>query len=149
MRAEGYGIFEPMKKEPILFLFFLFFLLTATPAFADSPLHPEILPKAAKQGEVCLVRVAGPKNLKYLEGEFQRVKISMNPDSAGKAYEGLLAVDMDMKPAKYQVKVRGRIKAGRPLPALPPWRSKRSLSKPKPSLFRPRWSIWTRRPWNG
>ena len=115
MRAEGYGIFEPMKKEPILFLFFLFFLLTATPAFADSPLHPEILPKAAKQGEVCLVRVAGPKNLKYLEGEFQRVKISMNPDSAGKAYEGLLAVDMDMKPAKYQVKVRGTDQGGKTL----------------------------------
>ena len=104
-----------MKQQPILFLFSLFFLLTATPALADNPLRPEILPKAAKQGEVCLVRVAGPKNVKYLEGEFQRVKISMNLDSAGKAYEGLLAVDMDTKPARYQVKVRGTDQGGKSL----------------------------------
>ncbi len=104
-----------MKQQPILFLFSLFFLLTATPALANNPLRPEILPKAAKQGEVCLVRVAGPKNVKYLEGEFQRVKISMNLDSAGKAYEGLLAVDMDTKPARYQVKVRGTDQGGKSL----------------------------------
>ena len=104
-----------MKQQPILFLFSLFFLLTATPALADNPLRPEILPKAAKQGEVCLVRVAGPKNVKYLEGEFQRVKISMNLNSAGKAYEGLLAVDMDTKPARYQVKVRGTDQGGKSL----------------------------------
>ena len=115
IRPEEYGIFEPMKQQPILFLFSLFFLLTATPALADNPLRPEILPKAAKQGEVCLVRVAGPKNVKYLEGEFQRVKISMNLDSAGKAYEGLLAVDMDTKPARYQVKVRGTDQGGKSL----------------------------------
>jgi len=104
-----------MKQQPILFLFSLFFLLTATPALANNPLRPEILPKAAKQGEVCLVRVAGLKNVKYLEGEFQRVKISMNLDSAGKAYEGLLAVDMDTKPARYQVKVRGTDQGGKSL----------------------------------
>ena len=104
-----------MKQQPILFLFSLFFLLTATPALANNPLRPEILPKAAKQGEVCLVRVAGPKNVKYLEGEFQRVKISMNLDSSGKAYEGLLAVDMDTKPARYQVKVRGTDQGGKSL----------------------------------
>ena len=115
IRPEEYGIFEPMKQQPILFLFPLFFLLTATPALADNPLRPEILPKAAKQGEVCVVRVAAWKNLKNLEGEFQKVKISMNPDSAGKGYEGLLAVDMDTKPGKYQVKVRGTDQGGKGL----------------------------------
>jgi murein DD-endopeptidase MepM/ murein hydrolase activator NlpD len=104
-----------MKKQRNPFLFTLFFLLTAAPAFAENPLRLEILPKAAKQGDVCLVRVAGQKNLKNLEGEFQRVRISMNPDSAGKAHEGLLAVDLDTKPGKYQVKVRATDQGGKGL----------------------------------
>ena len=104
-----------MKKQPILFLFFLFLLLISTVAFADNPLHPEILPKSAKQGDVGLLRVTGLKNLKNLEGEFKGIRFSMNPDSAGKAYEALLAVDMDTKPGKYQVKVQGRDQEGKSL----------------------------------
>jgi len=104
-----------MKKQPILFLFFLFLLLISTVAFADNPLRPEILPKSAKQGDVGLLRVTGLKNLKNLEGEFKGIRFSMNPDSAGKAYEALLAVDMDTKPGKYQVKVQGRDQEGKSL----------------------------------
>jgi len=104
-----------MKKQPILFLFFLFLVLISTVAFADNPLHPEILPKSAKQGDVGLLRVTGLKNLKNLEGEFKGIRFSMNPDSAGKAYEALLAVDMDTKPGKYQVKVQGRDQEGKSL----------------------------------
>ena len=104
-----------MKKQPILFLFFLFLLLISTLAFADNPLRPEILPKSAKQGDVGLLRVTGLKNLKNLEGEFKGIRFSMNPDSAGKAYEALLAVDMDTKPGKYQVKVQGRDQEGKSL----------------------------------
>jgi len=104
-----------MKKQPILFLFFLFLLLISTLAFADNPLRPEILPTSAKQGDVGLLRVTGLKNLKNLEGEFKGIRFSMNPDSAGKAYEALLAVDMDTKPGKYQVKVQGRDQEGKSL----------------------------------
>jgi murein DD-endopeptidase MepM/ murein hydrolase activator NlpD len=104
-----------MKKQPILFLIFLFFLLTSTAASADNLLRPEILPKTAKQGEVCLIRVAGQKKLKTLEGEFQRIKIPMSLNPAGKTYEGLLAVDLDTKPARYQVEVRGADQGGKSL----------------------------------
>ena len=115
MRAGEYGIFESMKKQLILFLVLLFCLLTATGTFADNSLRLEILPKTAKQGEVCLIRVAGPKKLKNVEGEFQQVKIPMSLNSAGKAYEGLLAVDLEAKPAKYQVKVQGTDPVGKSL----------------------------------
>jgi murein DD-endopeptidase MepM/ murein hydrolase activator NlpD len=64
---------------------------------------------------VGLLRVTGLKNLKNLEGEFKGIRFSMNPDSAGKAYEALLAVDMDTKPGKYQVKVQGRDQEGKSL----------------------------------
>ncbi|MCX5912874.1 MAG: hypothetical protein NTV04_13195, partial [Deltaproteobacteria bacterium] len=102
-----------MKQQPILFLFSLFFLLTATPALADNPLRPEILPRVVKQGEVCLMRAAVPKKLKFMEGEFQGKKSPMALNSSGKFYEALLGVDLDAKPAKYQVKVRGQDKEGK------------------------------------
>lgn len=102
-----------MKKQHVLFLAPLFFLLTATPTLAENPLRPEILPRVVKQGEVCLMRAAGPKNVKYMEGEFQGRKIPMTLNSSGKFYEALLGVDLDAKPAKYQVKVRGQDKGGK------------------------------------
>jgi murein DD-endopeptidase MepM/ murein hydrolase activator NlpD len=103
-----------MKKKSILCLAVFLFLPTLASVFAES-LRPEIVPKAAKQGEVCLLRVFGPKNLKNAEGEFQRIRIPLSPNSTGKAYEGLLAVDLEAKPAKYQVKVRGVDPSGKNL----------------------------------
>jgi murein DD-endopeptidase MepM/ murein hydrolase activator NlpD len=102
-----------MKKQHVLFLAPLFFLLTAMPTLAENTLRPEILPRVVKQGEVCLMRAAVQKNLKFMEGEFQGRKIPMILNSSGRFYEALLGVDLDAKPAKYQVKVRGQDKGGK------------------------------------
>ena len=113
MRAAEYGIFKSMMNQLILFLATLLFLLAQTPAFAENTLRPEILPRVVKQGEVCLMRTAGPKNLKSMEGEFQGKRIPLILNSSGKFYEALLGVDLDTKLAKYQIKVRGQDKGGK------------------------------------
>ena len=59
------------------------------------------------------MRAAVQKNLKFMEGEFQGRKIPMILNSSGRFYEALLGVDLDAKPAKYQVKVRGQDKGGK------------------------------------
>ena len=102
-----------MKKQPVPFLATIFFLLAAGPALAENILHPEILPRVVKQGEVCLMRAAGLKDLKSIEGEFQGIKIPMVLNPSGKFYEALLGIDMNAKPAKYQVRIRGRDKGGK------------------------------------
>ncbi len=61
------------------------------------------------------MRAAGPKNLKFLEGEFQGRKIPMILNSSGRFYEALVGVDLDTKPAKYPIKVRGQDKSGKGL----------------------------------
>ena len=102
-----------MRDRLILILPALLFLLTATATLAENSLRIEILPKIVKQGDVCLMRTAGPKNLKSIEGEFLEGKIPLVLNANGKFYEALLGVDLDTKPAKYQVKVRGQDKGGK------------------------------------
>jgi len=102
-----------MKKQPVPFVALIFFLLTATSILAENPFRPEISPRFVKQGEVCLIRVAGIKDLQSIEGEFQGKKIPLVMNLNGKFYEALLGVDLDTKPAKYQIKVRGKDKGGK------------------------------------
>jgi murein DD-endopeptidase MepM/ murein hydrolase activator NlpD len=114
-----------MKKQRVLFLAPLLFLITAAATPAENTLRPEILPRVAKQGEVCLLRAAAPKHFKFMEGEFQGRKIPMSLNSNGKFYETLLGVDLDTKPAKYQVKVRGEDKGGKGFLGVAPWEVKK------------------------
>ena len=60
-----------------------------------------------------------------MEGEFQGRKIPMSLNSSGKFYEALLGVDLDTKPAKYQVKVRGQDKGGKGFLGAAPWEVKK------------------------
>jgi murein DD-endopeptidase MepM/ murein hydrolase activator NlpD len=82
-------------------------LSAGSSSLAENSLRIEVLPKVAKQGGVCLIRTPGVYSFQSIEGEFRGDKIPMTLDLRSKTYEGLLGIDMDVRPGKYSIRFRG------------------------------------------
>jgi len=92
------------------FLKFLIFipvllLLMGKSASAENHFRVESLPRVVKQGEVCLISIVGPPSLKSIYVEFQGVRFPLAFSEQNGTYEGLIGIDMDTRPGKYEVKV--------------------------------------------
>jgi hypothetical protein len=92
------------------FLKFLIFipvllLLTGKSASAENHFRVESLPRMVRQGEVCLITILGPPSLKSIYVEFQGVKFPLAFGEQNGIYEGLIGIDMDTRPATYEMKV--------------------------------------------
>jgi murein DD-endopeptidase MepM/ murein hydrolase activator NlpD len=101
-------------KKIFLLLFLIPFLLAPEEkaARAENPLRVEVFPKIVKQGEVCLVK-ATPASFKSVHGEFQGKKFSLSSAERQGGYEALIGVDLDAKPAKYEMKVLAKGEEGK------------------------------------
>jgi murein DD-endopeptidase MepM/ murein hydrolase activator NlpD len=84
----------------------ILFLFTGNHCFAENRLRVEVLPKVVKQGGVCLIRASGPYSFHSIEGEFRGDKIPMALEPRSKTYEGLLGIDMDVRPGRYPIRLR-------------------------------------------
>lgn len=90
----------------LLFPVITAFLLWAAEAVPAGPaLRLESLPAATKQGEACLIRALGPATMKSVEGTFRGERLPMAFVSSRGAYEGLLGIDMNMSPGRYEMNV--------------------------------------------
>src|SRR4030043_1116713 len=96
-----------MGRQFLKFLIFILvlLLLTSKPASAENHFRVESLPRVVKQGEVCLFTILGPPSLKSIYVEFQGVKFPLAFSEQNGTYEGLVGIDMDTRPGKYEVKV--------------------------------------------
>jgi len=86
-------------------LILVLLIATGMTVHGESDLRLESFPRVAKQGDVCLVRVAGPASLKSIHGEFQGERFSIAFNNETGAYEGLVGIDMNTSPATYEIKV--------------------------------------------
>jgi murein DD-endopeptidase MepM/ murein hydrolase activator NlpD len=89
----------------IPFLVLVLIITTGKAAYAENNFRVESLPKAVKQGNVCLIRALGPTPLKSIHGEFQGKRFPMALSEQSGAYEGFLGIDLSTRPAKYKIKV--------------------------------------------
>ena len=92
------------------FLKFLIFipvllLLTGKSASAENHFRAESLPRVVRQGEVCLISIKGPPSLKSIYVEFQGVRFPLAFGEQNGIYEGLIGIDMDTRPATYEMKI--------------------------------------------
>lgn len=88
-------------------LFFITVLLVSAgkAAYAENTLRVEYLPRVVKQGDVCFIRASGPALLKSIYGEFRGERFPMAFGAHHGTYEGLLGIDMNTRPATYEIKV--------------------------------------------
>ncbi len=96
----------PFQKV-LRFLIFIpvLLLLTAKPLSAENRFRVESIPRVVKQGEVCLISIFGPPSLRSIQAEFQGVKFPLAFSEQNGVYEGLIGIDMDTRPATYEMKI--------------------------------------------
>jgi murein DD-endopeptidase MepM/ murein hydrolase activator NlpD len=96
-------------------LFFITVLLlpAARPVHAEKILGGEVLPRSVKQGDVCFIRASGPPSLKSVYGEFRGGRFPLAFIARNGTYEGLLGIDLDIRPATYEIKVVGTDDGGK------------------------------------
>ena len=83
-----------------------FLLVPAEMAMAaESPLGLEVFPKVNRQGDVFLVRASGPASFGAVHGEFQGKRFPLASGANKGTYEGLVGMDLDSKPGRYELKV--------------------------------------------
>jgi murein DD-endopeptidase MepM/ murein hydrolase activator NlpD len=89
------------------FLFSITVLLfwAVRPAYAEKTLRVEVLPSVVRQGEVCLIKASSPATLKSIHVEFRGERFPMTFGAHNRTYEGLLGIDLNIRPATYAVKV--------------------------------------------
>jgi murein DD-endopeptidase MepM/ murein hydrolase activator NlpD len=75
-------------------------------AAAGNQLLVEVFPKVLKQGEAYLVRASGPGSFQSIHGKFEGKRFSLDPGEKRGAYEGLIGIDLDSKPARNEMKLR-------------------------------------------
>jgi len=75
--------------------------------YAQNHFRVESLPKMIKQGEVYLIRALGPTSLKSIYMEFQGARFPMAFGEKRGAYESLIGIDMNTRPATYPIKIVG------------------------------------------
>ncbi len=88
-------------------VFFITILLLSAggPAEADDTFRIEVIPSVVKQSEVCVITASGPTSLEFVYGEFQGEKFPMVFEDQNGTYVGLLGIDMEIQPARYEIKV--------------------------------------------
>ncbi len=97
-----------MKRKKILLFFFfipLFLSSAGNAAGPETQLRVEVFPKDIRQGDVFLVRATGPPSFKSIHAEFQGEKFSLSSAERQGSYEALIGVDLNAKPAMYEMKV--------------------------------------------
>ncbi len=101
--------------EPIL-QFFIFsivvLVLTGQSPFAEDHFRVESLPKMVKQGEVFSIRAFGPASMKSVYVQFQGIRFPMAFDEQKGAYEGLVGIDVNTRPAIHPIRIVGTEEAG-------------------------------------
>jgi murein DD-endopeptidase MepM/ murein hydrolase activator NlpD len=102
--AKGKRRGNQMRGHFLIFITVLFFL-TVRPAYAGETLRVEVLPRVVKQGDVCMIRASGIASLKSIHGEFQGNKFPMAAGVRYGTYEGLLGIDLNTRPASYEIKI--------------------------------------------
>ena len=80
-------------------------ILMGKSAYAENYFCVKSLPRAVKQGEVGLIIASGPDSLKSIYVAFRGVKFPMAISEQNGTYEGLIGIDMNIRPATYKVKV--------------------------------------------
>jgi murein DD-endopeptidase MepM/ murein hydrolase activator NlpD len=99
---------EAMKNIYAGFFTLMLVLSGGNASFAENRLRIEVFPKGVKQGGVCLIRGSGPSSFPSVEGEFRGDKIPMALEPRSKTYEGLLGIDMDVRPGRYPIRLRAK-----------------------------------------
>lgn len=108
-----YLIFLLLRQFLWLLIFIpLFLIFTGHSADAQSHFRVEFLPKVVKQGEVYSIRAFGLTSLKSVHVEFQGVRFQMAFNQEKGAYEGLIGIDMNIRPATYPIKIVGTDEGG-------------------------------------
>jgi hypothetical protein len=77
----------------------LLLALTGQSPYAQNHFRVESLPRVVKQGEVYSIRALGPTSLKSIYVEFQGVRFPMAFGGQKGAYEGLIGIDLNTRPA--------------------------------------------------
>jgi murein DD-endopeptidase MepM/ murein hydrolase activator NlpD len=92
-------------RPNFVFFIVLLLLITIRPAYAETALGVEVLPNPVKQGGVCVIRASGGGPINSVNVEFRGEKFSMAFEGQNGAYAGLLGIDMETRPATYEIKV--------------------------------------------
>ena len=105
---------ERLKKLFLVLYLVSFILLPAGKvASAENPLRVEIFPKGIRQGDVFLVRASSPASFRSIHGEFQGKRFLLASGPKEGTYEGLVGVDLNTKPSRYEMKVVATDDGGR------------------------------------
>ncbi|MBM4339093.1 MAG: M23 family peptidase [Deltaproteobacteria bacterium] len=89
----------------LLILITIFLVWTVPSVHAEDPFRAVTLPRAARQGEACLIRVTGPASPHSISMEFEGVRYPMAFSEENGTYEGLLGIDMGTQPGLYDIKI--------------------------------------------
>jgi murein DD-endopeptidase MepM/ murein hydrolase activator NlpD len=89
----------------VLFLIPLLLVSTGKAASVENRLHIESFQRSVRQGDVCLIRASGPASLKSIYVEFQGERFPMASGEQNRIYEGLIGIDLNTRPAMYEIKV--------------------------------------------
>ncbi len=92
---------------------FLFLIVTSTGSATGKGIRVESYPKRVKQGDVLLLRVSGPDSLRSAYGEFHGERLPMAFVKETATYEGLIGIDMNTLPGRYEAKVFATDEKGR------------------------------------
>jgi murein DD-endopeptidase MepM/ murein hydrolase activator NlpD len=88
-----------------VFLITILLLSAGGSADAEDTFRIKVLPNMVKQGEVCVIRASGPASLKSVYGEFRGERLSMVFEEQNGTSVGLLGIDMETQPGRYEIKV--------------------------------------------
>ena len=92
---------------PLLIFTPLLLVLTGQSIYAQNHFRVESLPRVVMQGAVYPIRALGPTSLKSIYVEFQGVRVPMAVGEQKGAYEGLIGIDVNTRPATYPIKIVG------------------------------------------
>jgi hypothetical protein len=138
-----------LKKLFLVFYLIPFLLLPAGKVVnAENPLRVEVFPKGIRQGDVFLVRTSGTAALSSIHGEFQGKKFPLAQGATTGTYEGLVGVDLNTKPSRYEMKVVATDRGGHSYSKGLPCKVEKTDFAVQKLPSRAPWSIWTRKPWS-
>ena len=110
MLIEQWGQLEWRRLVHPARLYFIFFITVlffsdVRPACAEDALRVGTFPGVIKQGDVCLIRASGPTSITSIYGEFQGERFPLGSGAQKGTYEGLLGIDLNIRPAAYEMKI--------------------------------------------
>jgi murein DD-endopeptidase MepM/ murein hydrolase activator NlpD len=105
-RLERRGWTHPLRRY-FLFLVTVLLFSAVRPAYAEKTLRVEVLPSVVKQGGVCVIKASSRVILKSIHVEFRGERLPMAFGALRGTHEGLLGIDLNTRPATYEIKVVG------------------------------------------